>query len=176
MNETPPTIKAAAIGVCASAAAAVNPAVWGQSREGSCYSPWNGLGELIASPVQVTCGTELATVLIQACRDDRLAADKTAVDRVLAILDAFEPCSYSPAEYGEVARAALKWLNPPSDEDPPEAVDEVHARLGKYLFKDQDLDRLATASAHLARGGDMPGLAHILSQASQVTHWLAPSF
>ena len=74
-------------------------------------------------------------------------------------------------EYAAVAKGALKWLHnstPSSTAD--EAVAEIHARLGRYMFREQGLEKLGVASAHLARSRDMQGLADVVSQAAQVSH------
>ena len=74
-------------------------------------------------------------------------------------------------EYAAVAKGALKWLHnstPSSTAD--EAVAEIHARLGRYMFREQGLEKLGVASAHLARSRDMHSLTDVVSQAARVSH------
>lgn len=70
-----------------------------------------------------------------------------------------------------MAKGALKWLH--SSAPSPTASDataQIHARLGRYMFREQGLDKLSVASAHLARSGDMHSLADVVSHAAQVGH------
>lgn len=114
----------------------------------------------------MTCGTELASILIQSYVSERLAAEEIELGRVECILDSFEKTNFSPQEYSSTARAALKWLTSVGD---LEAASRLHARIGKYLFKTRDLERMNTASAHLARSGDMQTFAQIISEAVEVS-------
>ncbi len=41
--------------------------------------------------------------------------------------------------------------------------------LSRYVFREQGLEKLSVASAHLARSGDMQTLADVISQAAQVS-------
>lgn len=109
-------------------------------------------------------------MLIQAYKDDKLLPEQNTIDieRVLSILRALEKAKYSPAEYSSVAKAALKWLNSSSSQPASEAAVQIHASLGKYLFRNKELGKVHVASAHLARGEDMDSLAQVLAEASEV--------
>lgn len=120
--------------------------------------------------LQVTCGTELATLLIQAYRDDGVPAQQTSVRRILDVLQSLEKADYSPADYTTVSKAALKWLNGFGDDTSAEAAATVHAKLGRYLFRDKDQKRFPVASAHLVRSEDMDSLADMLAEACKVGH------
>ena len=119
--------------------------------------------------VQVTCGTELAILLLEAYKDDNLKADQASIDRLLAILISFEKTAYSPAEYSSVAKAGLKWLAATDSHEASEALKKVHGHLGKYLYRTKELAKLNVASAHLARAEDCAGLTAIVKEASRVT-------
>ena len=117
--------------------------------------------------MQILYGTELATLLIQAFQDDRVPPDLTSMDQCYAIIDAYEECTFSPAEYAKVATAALKWLHSSEHDTAPSSVSTLHVRVGQYLFSTHDLEWLPTAIAHIARTSDMDSLADILQGASK---------
>ena len=105
-------------------------------------------------------------MLIQAYQDDKVPHDAKSMDDLFAVLDAYETCTFSPAEYSKVASAAFKWLH--SSEDAESSVSILHIVVGQYLFRTGDLEWLSAAVAHVARTSDMETMADILQEASRV--------
>lgn len=118
---------------------------------------------------QVTCGTELATLLVQASIDDGLKANEAALRRVLRILDTFEACSSgSSLEYSSIARSAIKWVQ--ASHGQPELAERLHAKVAKYIWTSQHLEGLRAAMDHYCRSKDAAGFAGMLGQVSKVCH------
>lgn len=83
------------------------------------------------------------------------------------IFNSLEESGFHPTESSTIAKLALKWLNAAEGEI-EEAANNIHAWLGRYLFKTRELRMVPVASAHLARGKDVNSLANVLVDAFKV--------
>ena len=116
---------------------------------------------------QVACGTELANLLVESYKEDRLPAEDTPVCRILRVLDALEATPSTGAEqYSGVVKAAIQWTK--SVHASAAVTGQLHSRVGRYIWAKQGLSGLPVATAHFARSKDMRGFAEVLDQASEV--------
>lgn len=135
---------------------------------------------------QLNCAQEEAQLLLEAYTKDRLPCEGTAFRRVTDILDAFPPASSArsaagPApdaapstsdalptplrQYKAVAQDALRWAR--RNGAPREiATDDLHARLGMYLWQGLGVQGLGLVAQHLARAADGVQLGRVLAAAA----------
>ena len=107
-------------------------------------------------------------MLIQAFQDDKVPAELNSLDQLYAVLDGFETCTFSPAEYMKIASAALKWLHSLEGSTASSSAGILHQVMGCYLFSTGDLARLPAAIAYLTRSSDMDSVTDALWAASKV--------
>ncbi|KAL4420841.1 hypothetical protein ABPG75_010497 [Micractinium tetrahymenae] len=118
---------------------------------------------------QVNCGVELALLLVEAYRSDGLAPSEEAVERLLALVDAFprqgRPEGADPPvdECSRVVAAAVKWLRSAGDWQ-HEA--RLEGRLAAYASEALGWHGLGWALPHYARAGDAGATAAAVASAA----------
>lgn len=123
---------------------------------------------------QITCGVELANMLVDAFQTDKVPASSEHVDKVYAILQALPQQLQlaeqdSTAELDECSRfatAALKWAHKQGAND---AVQKMHDIFAAWIWQAYGWKQFGKAALHFSRGSDAAayaaGLASVNSQA-----------
>lgn len=122
---------------------------------------------------QVTCGSELALLLLEAYSADAVPATPERIQDVEAIITAFQASdstdtagiALSLDELDRVVSAAVSWGQQQSNTDGSRQLQDV---AGHHIWKLYGWKQLGRASFHLARGRDAPGYAGILLEVSKL--------
>jgi len=132
---------------------------------------------------QVTCGTELGLLLIQTMNVAKVSFDKSAIDQIRAIYDAYprvtnsqdgNEASPSGVEFSEAAvaartrvegctsflRAALKWSMESGELS--RGAPELHDMLAVYMWTESPAPEILKVSQHFVRGNQPETFARVV--------------
>jgi hypothetical protein len=118
---------------------------------------------------QVNCGIELANLLIDAYKTDKVQASEQSLSPLIEILRALpELCENgnSKAELEECNRfvmSAIKWAH---KQGATQAVQQMHDIFAQWIMKAQGANGLGKASMHFARGSDAGAFVEALCSCS----------
>lgn len=120
---------------------------------------------------QITCGTELGTMLVTAYTEDKVPGTDANVESLCHIVRAMPSAPTSDGGDDDATvdacsrfvSAAVKWAHKQGN-DP--GVRQLHDLFASHLLAAYGWQQLARASMHLARGDDAAGFAAALAACS----------
>jgi golgi to ER traffic protein 4 len=122
---------------------------------------------------QVTCGSELALMLVEAFTEEDVPVTADAIQQVESLIESFPASSASSTsvetlsldELDKVANAAIAWVQHQGVTD---AVRQLHDAAGRHTYELYKWKQLGRACHHLVRGRDANAFAEILGDVSKL--------